>query len=172
MSDSIIVLGLDVGYAKLGYGLVEYKDGKVSPVEYGIITTQSNQLFPERLLEINQDLNILVQRQNPTTFAYEVVPPSYKSGVQLAAQALGVIKLTLAQCGHFEDNYYAPTEMKKTITGKGTADKSHVQDCVEAMLGQPLELNRKTEDDAADAMAIALCHLIQKYGYDPLAIAA
>jgi crossover junction endodeoxyribonuclease RuvC len=172
MPEVVTVLGLDIGYAKLGYGIVELKGNKIYPVEYGIITTRSDQEFPDRLIEINQDLNLIVQRQQPTTFAYEVVPPSNKSGVQLAAQALGVIRLTLGQCGYRENNGYSPSELKKTITGKGTADKPHVQICVESMLGQELQINRKTEDDAADAMAIAICHLIKEYNYNPLVNAA
>lgn len=171
MPDSVIVLGLDVGYAKLGYGLVEKKDtGHLVALDYGLITTTSDLSFEKRLLSIYNDLLYYIQKTKPCAIAYEkpYVPGNGK--ISLVNQAMGVILMTIAQTG-YSDACYGPSTIKKQITGDGKADKPKVQKVVEDLLGVKLNI-KSTEDDAADAVAIAICHLIQKYNYDPLEIAA
>ncbi|HVN56246.1 MAG TPA: crossover junction endodeoxyribonuclease RuvC [Anaerolineaceae bacterium] len=153
----MIVLGIDPGTATTGYGLVsEAADGSLVSVGYGVITTPPGLAMPERLLKLNQSLKEIVLLHHPVSCAVEKLFFSKNVTTAIAVgQARGVILMTLAEAG-LEVAEYTPMEVKQAIAGFGGADKQQVQQMVRALLDLP-EVPRP--DDAADALAIAICHL-------------
>ena len=153
----MLVLGLDPGLAITGYGLVrESPDGTLAPIEYGAITTTSKQPLPERLVSIAQQLDRLLAQHQPDAVAVEELFFCRNVTTALVVgQARGVVILGAAQHGLpvFE---YKPMEIKQAISGYGKAPKSQVQ----AMVRMLLELQETPQpDDAADGLAVAICHL-------------
>jgi crossover junction endodeoxyribonuclease RuvC len=153
----MLALGIDPGTATTGYGLVHLEpDGELKLVDYGVILTPSTDPMPERLLQIHQQLGSLISLHQPETGAVEKL--FFQKNVRTAmsvGQARGVALLTLADKGVpiFE---YSPLEVKQAVTGYGGADKMQVQLMVQILLNLP---EIPTPDDAADALAIAICHL-------------
>jgi crossover junction endodeoxyribonuclease RuvC len=153
----MIVLGIDPGTATTGYGLVrEEQDGNLSVVDYGIIQTSPDTLMPERLVELHQQLSEIILLHRPVSGAVEKL--FFQRNVRTAlsvGQARGVILLTLAE-NQLTVAEYTPLEIKQSVVGYGGADKHQVQSMVRALLRLD-ELPRP--DDAADALAIAICHI-------------
>jgi crossover junction endodeoxyribonuclease RuvC len=153
----MIVLGIDPGTATTGYGLVrENPDGSLAVVDYGVVLTSSKIPMPERLLELHKSLHALILLHRPATSAVEKL--YFQSNVRTAlsvGQARGVALLVLAQAG-LQVSEYTPLQVKSAVTGYGAAGKDQVQQMVRALLNLP-EL--PTPDDAADALAVAICHL-------------
>jgi crossover junction endodeoxyribonuclease RuvC len=152
----MLALGIDPGTATTGYGLVQDQDGSLTVVDYGVILTASEMEMPERLLEIFRQLNKIILLHRPESGAVEKL--FFQRNVRTAlsvGQARGVILLALAQAG-LPVYEYTPLEVKQAVAGYGGADKNQVQQMVRALLSlkevpQP--------DDAADALAVAICHL-------------
>jgi crossover junction endodeoxyribonuclease RuvC len=152
----MLALGIDPGTATTGYGLVQDQDGSLAVVDYGVILTASDLEMPERLLEIFRQLNKIILLHRPESSAVEKL--FFQRNVRTAlsvGQARGVILLALAEAG-LPVYEYTPLEVKQAVVGYGGADKNQVQQMVRALLGlkevpQP--------DDAADALAVAICHL-------------
>jgi crossover junction endodeoxyribonuclease RuvC len=153
----VLVIGIDPGTATTGYGFVrESEDGSLSAVDYGAIITPSNQEMPERLLELFQQLNRLILLHRPDSGAVEKL--FFQRNVRTAlsvGQGRGVVLLSMAQA-QLPVAEYTPLEVKQAVVGYGGAEKSQVQQMVRALLGLP-DIPRP--DDAADALAIAICHL-------------
>ena len=153
----MIVLGIDPGTATTGYGLVrEERDGNLSVVDYGIIQTSPDTLMPERLVELHQQLSEIILLHRPVSGAVEKL--FFQRNVRTAlsvGQARGVILLTLAE-NQLTVAEYTPLEIKQSVVGYGGADKHQVQSMVRALLRLD-ELPQP--DDAADALAIAICHI-------------
>lgn len=154
----MIVIGIDPGIALTGYGIISQdNDGEVSVVDFGTIVT-SNEIQSEaaRLLVIFNQLNELLDFHCPTAGAVEKLffQKNARTAISVG-QARGVALLALAQKGVpvFE---YAPVEIKQALTGYGKADKRQMQAMVKWRLGLR-EVPKP--DDAADALAIAICHL-------------
>jgi crossover junction endodeoxyribonuclease RuvC len=156
----MLVLGIDPGTATTGYGLVrEASDGGMTVVDYGVILTPAKTLPEKRLLLLHERLTEILLLHRPDNGAVEKLFFSRNVTTAIAVgQARGVILLGLAQCG-LEVFEYTPMEIKQAITGYGGAEKLQVQMMVQAVLQMP-ELPRP--DDAADALAVAVCH-IQNY---------
>ena len=133
------ILGIDPGYAIVGFGALDYVRGAFCPVQYGAITTQAHTLFEQRLEEIYFDMTQLLQNQ---TTAMAV------------AQARGVLLLCaqLARVPVFE---YTPMQVKQSVTGYGKATKKQVQEMTRTLLRMQAV---PKPDDAADALALAICH--------------
>jgi len=149
------VLGIDPGSLKSGYGIIDSIQNELVPIEYGVIRTTPNAPFAQRLLEISTRLQTLIQKYQPEEFAVEdvFVAKNAKSSLNLG-QARGAIILTAAQAG-LEVAEYTPLEVKQSVVGYGRADKSQVQQMVKMLL----KLQEVPQpDDAADALAIAICH--------------
>jgi crossover junction endodeoxyribonuclease RuvC len=152
----MLALGIDPGTATTGYGLVQEQDGNLIVVDYGVILTASELEMPERLLEIFHQLNKIILLHRPESSAVEKL--FFQRNVRTAlsvGQARGVILLALAEAG-LPVYEYTPLEVKQAVAGYGGADKNQVQQMVRALLSlkevpQP--------DDAADALAVAICHL-------------
>jgi crossover junction endodeoxyribonuclease RuvC len=147
---------VDPGTATTGYGLVAEVDGELELISYGAISTPASQTLPSRLQIIYQELQALITENKPTAGAVEKL--FFSKNVRTAmsvGQARGVALLALADAG-LAIGEYSPLEIKQAVTGYGGADKYQVQEMVRALLGMD-ELPRP--DDAADGLAVAICHL-------------
>lgn len=152
----MLVLGIDPGTATTGYGLVEDTEQGPVMVKYGVILTPAKAPMPERLCQIYAELKDLLLLHRPTTGAVEKL--FFQKNVKTAmtvGQARGVALLALAQAG-LTIGEYSPKDVKQAVAGYGGADKQQVQHMVRAILNLS-EIPRP--DDAADALAIAICHL-------------
>jgi crossover junction endodeoxyribonuclease RuvC len=153
----MLVLGVDPGTAITGYGLVRHApDGvKLEAVAYGAITTPSDWAMPERLQKIYRDLTAFIREHRPDEAAVEQLFFSRNVKTALVVgQARGVALLALAD-GSLPVYEYTPLEVKQSVVGYGRAEKAQVQELVKLLLG--LE-SVPQPDDAADALAIAICH--------------
>lgn len=153
----MLVLGIDPGTATTGFGLVrEARDGSLECVDFGVIQTPAGQAMPDRLLDLFQQLRQLILLHHPESGAVEKL--FFEKNVRTAisvGQARGVALLAFAEAG-LPLGEYTPLEVKQAVVGYGGADKNQVQQMVRALLDLP-DIPRP--DDAADALAIAICHL-------------
>ncbi|MCI8441070.1 MAG: crossover junction endodeoxyribonuclease RuvC [Provencibacterium sp.] len=149
------ILGIDPGYAIVGYGMIEHRSCRFRPLEYGAVLTEAGVEFTSRLQNIYLDLQALLERLQPEAVAVERLyfTTNQKTGIDVA-QARGVILLavTLAGIPVYE---YTPLQVKQAVAGYGKAEKHQVM----AMTQRILKLKEIPKpDDAADALAIAICH--------------
>jgi len=152
---SMIILGIDPGTAALGYGLIQSNKDNLKLIKYGCITTESKQAMPLRLHLIYEEVKKLIQKYKPDQLAVEEIFFAKNSKTALkVGQARGVILLLGAE--HRIPVFdYAPLQVKQSIAAYGRADKEQVQKMVQVIL----KLEKLPEpDDAADALAIAICH--------------
>ncbi len=151
----MIILGIDPGYAIVGVGVVEYVGNKFRTLEYNAITTPAGMPTVERLQKIYQEMNMYIDKYSPDVMAIEELffNSNQKTAINVA-QARGVL-LVAAANRNIPINEYTPLQVKQAVTGYGRADKAQIQQMVKMMLG----LNAIPKpDDAADALAIAICH--------------
>lgn len=151
----MIALGFDPGTARLGYGVIA-SDPDPRAIDYGIIATDAKLPMAQRLVEIHEAVTELIQVFRPDAVAVERL--FFAQNVTTAmtvGQARGVVLLAAAQRG-LPVAEYAPSEVKQAVVGYGKADKRQIQEMVRIMLG--LETIPRP-DDAADALAIAICHV-------------
>lgn len=151
----MIILGIDPGYAIVGYGAIEHSRGKSKLLTYGAITTQPGPDISLRLREIYQDMCQLLDTIRPDAVAVEELffTNNVTTGIAVA-QARGVILLACAQRGLIPAEY-TPMQVKQGVVGYGKAEKKQVMEMTRSLLG--LKAVPKP-DDAADALAVALCH--------------
>ena len=149
------VLGIDPGIATTGYGLVDLRGDTLHAVTFGTISTQAGLPFSQRLVRIHQELQSLLIRSQPDCAAVEAVffARNVQSALRLG-QARGVILLALAQAG-VEVHAYSALEVKQAVTSYGQAVKGQVQEMVRLLLDLA---ETPSPADAADALAIAICH--------------
>jgi crossover junction endodeoxyribonuclease RuvC len=150
------VLGIDPGTATTGYGVVEEVEGDLKALAFGAIRTPADQPLPMRLQSIYRAVRALASEWEPEAVAVEEL--FFSSNVRTAmsvGQARGVVLLALADAG-LEMAEYTPLTVKQAVTGYGSADKAQMQEMVRLLLGLA-EVPRP--DDAADALAVAICHL-------------
>ena len=161
----MLVIGIDPGTATTGYGIVEENDNnEIRAVTYGVVTTKAGLSPEKRLLEISNQLNEIILLHRPQSGAVEKL--FFQKNITNAiavGQARGVILLSLAQA-NIPLAEYTPNEVKQAVTGYGAADKKQVQEMVKTILNLK-EIPKP--DDAADALAIAICH-IHSSGYQKL----
>ena len=153
----MLALGLDPGTATTGYGLVRLDpDGSLLAVKYGVITTPKNTPAAERLLTLHDQLQDLLHEHKPETVAVEKLFFQRNVSTALAVgQARGVMLLASARAG-LEVYEYTPNEIKQAVAGYGSAGKRQMQEMVRVLLALG-DIPRP--DDAADALAVAICHL-------------
>jgi len=150
----VIILGIDPGTAALGYGVVERTGGRLRAIDHGCLATSPDLPMPERLLAIHGLLDELLSLHEPAIVAVERLFFSRNAQTAIAVgQARGVVLLAAAQHGK-PVREATPNEVKSAIAGYGAADKEQVQRMVQLVLGMA-EVPRP--DDAADALAIAVC---------------
>ena len=149
------ILGIDPGYGITGFGIVEAHRGACRLVRCGAITTPAGMDFSARLEIIYEDMRQLLEVANPDCVAIEELffGQNVTTGIGVA-QSRGVILLAIRQAG-LEVFSYKPMQVKQAVVGYGNATKHQVQDMTRRIL--QLEAMPKP-DDAADAIAIALCH--------------
>lgn len=151
-----IVLGIDPGTALMGYGLLAEEAGEARLVAYGALKTSPAIPPPERLRELYQGLLGLVRRYKPVEMAVERLYFGRNSRTALAVgQACGVVMLAAAMRS-LPLSEYTPKQVKSAVAGYGNASKSQIQQMLRLVLGLQAE---PQPDDAADALAVALCHL-------------
>lgn len=150
------ILGIDPGYAIVGYGVIEYSSGRYSPVDYGAITTEANVPFPQRLQHIYNELVSVIIRNDPDEMSIERLYFQNNQKTAIAvAEARGVILLA-AQMNNIPISEYTPLQVKLAVTGYGQAKKPQVMEMTRRLL--KLESVPKP-DDTADALAMAICHV-------------
>ena len=149
------ILGIDPGYGITGFGLVEAQRGQFRLLRCGAITTPAGMDFSARLEIIYEDMKQLLQVAQPDVVAIEELffGQNVTTGIGVA-QSRGVILLAIRQAG-LEVTSYKPAQIKQAVVGYGNATKHQVQDMTKRLLR--LQAMPKP-DDAADAIAIALCH--------------
>ena len=149
------ILGIDPGYGITGFGLIEAQRGQFRLLRCGAITTPAGMDFPARLEIIYEDMKELLAVAKPDVVAIEELffGQNVTTGIGVA-QSRGVILLAIRQAG-LEAYQYKPMQVKQAVVGYGNATKHQVQDMTKRLLG--LSAMPKP-DDAADAIAIALCH--------------
>ena len=152
----MIILGIDPGFGTMGYGVIDKRaDGNCVPVDYGVITTPKDESFPVRLAILEQGLNKLYEKFKPEEISVEELffTKNVTTGIQVA-EARGVILLSaIKYCGRLFE--YTPNQIKQALTGYGKADKVQMMHVVQSILRLK---NIPRPDDAADALAVALCH--------------
>jgi crossover junction endodeoxyribonuclease RuvC len=150
----MIVLGIDPGTAALGYGVVERRGGTLRALDVGCVTTSPDLTLPERLLAIDEALTAIIARNAPGLMGVERL--FFTRNVQSAfavGHARGVVLLAAARAG-IPVREATPNEVKVAVAGYGSAEKEQVGRMVATILG--LE-DVPTPDDAADALAVAIC---------------
>lgn len=152
------ILGIDPGIGSTGYGIIETDGLKHTAVLFGAIKTQTRLPFHERLLKIYNGLGGILSREKADIMAIEEV--FHATNVQSALRlghARGIALLVAAQ-QRMPVHEYSPLEIKSSVVGYGRAEKGQIQIMVRLLLGLP-EL--PSPDDAADALAVAICHANQ-----------
>ena len=149
------ILGIDPGIAIVGFGLIESNRGSVRMLQYGAVTTEAGLPLATRLVQIENDMTALIAQLKPDEIAVEELffSKNITTGIAVA-HGRGVILCTAERLGVpiFE---YTPMQVKQAVAGYGLADKKQVMDMTKRLL--KLKAVPKP-DDAADAIAIALCH--------------
>lgn len=149
------ILGIDPGYAIMGYAVLDYIGNRFVAVEYGSITTDAHTPNEERLMILYDDLTEIIKKHKPDEASIEEL--FYNTNATTAimvGEARGMVLLACAKAG-IKINEYTPLEIKSALTGYGKADKKQVQTMVKMILG--LDETPKP-DDTADAIAAAICH--------------
>ena len=150
------VLGIDPGLSRCGYGLVRQEPSGPQPIAFGVVRTEPSLPTPERLAELQSDLRALLMEHRPSVVAIERVLFQVNARTAIpTAQAAGIAMAEAVAAG-CEVVEYSPNQVKQAIAGVGGASKEQVERMVQVLLGisQPLR-----PVDAADAVALALCHL-------------
>lgn len=149
------ILGIDPGYAIVGYGVVDYNRTKFSVVDYGAILTEAGIPFNERLETIYDDMMAMIQKWKPEVMAIEKLYFNTNTTTAIdVAQARGAIVLAAQKSG-MAIAEYTPLQVKQSVVGYGRAEKKQVQEMTKMILN--LEKVPKP-DDTADALALAICH--------------
>ncbi len=152
----MVILGLDPGLAILGYGVIDYTPGcNFKVLDFGCVYTKAHTPLPERLLRIGQGVELLCTQYAPDAIAVEEL--FFNKNVSTAimvAQARGAALMSAAR--YTQKLYeYTPLQVKQAVVGYGRADKHQVQEMVRILLNM---CGIPKPDDAADALAIAICH--------------
>lgn len=151
----LVIFGIDPGYAIVGCGVIRYERNSFTLMGYGAITTDKDMPFNERLKKIYDDLSSLLERFKPDAVSIERLyfNTNQKTAIDVA-QARGVIVLAVEEMG-IPIYEYTPLQVKQSIVGYGRAEKNQVQE----MTRNFLHLDKIPKpDDAADALALAICH--------------
>jgi crossover junction endodeoxyribonuclease RuvC len=152
----MFVLGIDPGLSRCGYGVVEQQGRRLRALAAGVLRTEPDQPVPQRLAALRDDLRQLVAEHRPAVLAVERVLFQVNARTAIpVAQAAGIAMVEGVAAGA-EVVEYSPNEVKQAIAGDGGADKQQMERMVQTLLGIARPLRPV---DAADAVALALCHL-------------
>lgn len=163
----MLILGIDPGTARMGYGLIDFDekipaDGKKSPIKFvtaGCLETAMETAMPERLLFLSEELDKIVGKHKPDVACVEQLffGINAKTGIAVG-QARGIILMVLAKNKVKTIVDYQGLQVKFAVTGSGKSDKKQVQESVRQLLGMKEIIK---PDDAADGLALAICHFIK-----------
>ena len=149
------ILGIDPGYAIVGYGVVDYSRNRFATVGYGAVTTKAKTPFETRLADIYNDMLFIIDKYNPDELAIEKLYFNTNTTTAIdVAQARGVIVLAAYQKG-LKISEYTPLQVKQAVTGYGRAEKHQVMEMIKSILSLK---SVPKPDDTADALALAICH--------------
>lgn len=155
----MVILGIDPGTARCGYGLIEESGSSLKLVDCGLIETPPGTPDADRLIAIYNSLSEILARFKPEAVAVEQLFYGNNSRTAMAVgQARGVILLAAA-LGGFQTAEYTPVQVKQAVSGYGAADKQQVKEMVKTLLNLK-EL--KGPDDISDALAVAICHAFSR----------
>ncbi|MDI6783100.1 MAG: crossover junction endodeoxyribonuclease RuvC [bacterium] len=162
------ILGIDPGFARLGFGVIEQQNNQIRMVDFGCIQTTAQRSFPQRLYQIHQELTDILVKYSPDVVVVEELffSKNVKTAIQVG-QVRGVVILTAVQNG-IEVKEYTPLQVKLSVVGYGRATKDQIQKMVKGLLRLP---QIPKPDDAADALAVAICYAHSRK-YDELVKAA
>src|SRR3954468_11019005 len=152
----MFVLGVDPGVSRCGYGCVQSERGKTRAIAVGVLTTPPSDPLPQRLADLDADIRSLLAELKPDAVAVERL--FFQVNVRTAmsvGQASGLVLAAAAGAGR-EVVQYTPGQVKQAVAGYGAAGKDQVQRMVQSLLGLA-EVPKPP--DAADALALALCHV-------------
>ncbi len=151
----MIIIGIDPGYAIVGWGVIDYTRSRFTTIAYGAVTTPAGMAFEQRLERIYSELSVIIAKYKPEAMAVEKLffTTNQKTAIDVA-QARGVIVLSAVQngIGVYE---YTPLQVKQAVVGYGKAIKTQVMDMTKRILNLK-EVPKP--DDTADALAVAVCH--------------
>jgi crossover junction endodeoxyribonuclease RuvC len=164
-SEALTIIGVDPGYAILGYGVIEYRSSRHRLIAFGTVETEKEMPLPFRLKKIYDGLTEIIEKYEPDVCSIEELyfNSNQKTAIKVG-EARGAAILACAQAG-LSVYEYTPLQIKQALTGYGRADKHQVQEMVRQILG--LERTPRP-DDAADAVAAAICHANSSAYYDKL----
>lgn len=158
----MIILGIDPGLNNTGYGLVEIQKNKIRAIAYGGIVNSIDDNLSEKVKNIHSEINTLVKKYAPHDLVLEEIFFSKNTRSALnVGKVVGALALTASL---LEINFfvYTPLQVKQAVVGYGRASKNQVQEMVKVLLS----LSKKPEyEHAADALAVAICHIHHKYSY-------
>jgi crossover junction endodeoxyribonuclease RuvC len=157
----MLILGIDPGTATTGFGVIRVEKEKYDVIDFGLIETDKNGTPGKRLELIHKEMTKLIRKYEPDVMAIEKIffARNAKTAIRVG-QALGVMLLSASKLG-IDIEEYAPGRIKKIVTGDGRADKKTIQKYVRKELGAKVrsKKGKKTHfDNAADGLAVALCH--------------
>lgn len=165
-STPTIILGIDPGTAITGFGVLADDRGDARSIDFGVIRTPAEDPLPRRLQTLYDELRALLERHRPHAVAVEELFFAKNARTALTVgHGRGVVLLAAAQSGA-QIFQYKPAEVKQAVTGYGNAEKRQIQEMVRLLLGLD-DIPRP--DDAADALAVALCHFQSARFRSPLA---
>lgn len=149
------IIGIDPGYAIVGYGIVEYERNKFNVIDYGAITTTPKNTMPERLNLVYDALTYIFSKYKPDAIAFEELFFNQNAKTVInVGQSRGVSVLA-AQRLNIKVYEYTPLQVKQAVVGYGRAEKKQVQQMVKTLLRLK---SVPKPDDTADALAVAICH--------------
>jgi len=154
----MIILGIDPGTVTLGYGLIDNQDSEITTIDYGVLSALPRSPIGERLIYFYNKLREIVLRYKPDAVAVEqpFVAKNAKSALAIGrAQAVAILAAANQKVPIFE---YTPAQIKQRVASYGGSSKEQIQEMVKVQLGLT-EIPQP--NDAADALAVALCHLSQ-----------
>lgn len=152
----MIVMGIDPGLARVGYGVIEAEKGGLNPICYGCIQTSGEKRTSQRLIEIYTGIEALFEKYHPDCLAVEKLFFTKNITSAMSVSEVRGVILLAAEKRRLEIAEYTPNQVKQAITGSGRADKRQMQDMIKRLL----HLDKIPKpDDAADGLSIALCHI-------------
>lgn len=149
------ILGIDPGYAIVGYGIIEKEGSKIKMLEYGSIQTEAHTSTAIRLEIIFNELNQIIKEYKPDEVAYEKLFHEKNTKTFMAVSQARGVEILAGKINNLDIFEYTPLQIKTALTGYGRATKNQVQKSVKRILNLQ---DIPKPDDAADALAIAICH--------------
>lgn len=151
----MIILGLDPGLASMGFGVISYDGVKERMLDFGVLHTYPDMALPKRLVSLFEGINDLIKRYQPDDIALEELFFNNNAKTAIVVGEARGVALTAAALYTTNVFEYTPLQIKQAVTGYGRADKIQIQQMVKLLLS--LDKLPKP-DDAADALAVAICH--------------